>query len=439
MIKNNNKITNITLSPPPPGLPIYGRVDPATVSFIGRTNYGFGLEEKKFIFGIKRNDRKYHLYTIGKGGVGKSKLLELLIRQDIVYDYGLIVIDESNYLIHNILDFIPKYKVNDVCLIDFNDKSTIAFNPFANVDINFRNQFVNDFIYLFKIYILKDNSSTTIDNLLRFILLSLFNYQSFNLESIIFFLKDENFRKKVLSLTTDKILLKFWLEDFTDDYINFNKGDINLIINSIYYLLSNNSIRKIFLDVINKVNFDDLISQKKIILVNLGMNSLEKNIASFLGSLIILKLQETGLKRHKNLLKNNDFYIYVNNFNHLANDVFKNLIINSYDYGYKLNLAHQYLSQLSENWYSLLLSTIGNIIIFRLSGEDAVKLRPEMFPVFDIKDMIGLGLREFYIKMLIDNEIYEPFSAETLKILPAPHPSYARNIIQASHKKYNLL
>ncbi|MDP3710701.1 MAG: DUF87 domain-containing protein, partial [bacterium] len=80
-------------APPPPDLPIYQQIDPRDVSFIGRTNYEAPLESKKYIFGIKRDDRRRHLYVIGKSGVGKSKLLELLVRQDIAYGHGICFID----------------------------------------------------------------------------------------------------------------------------------------------------------------------------------------------------------------------------------------------------------------------------------------------------------------------------------------------------------
>ena len=80
-------------APPPPELPVYQQIDPRDVSFIGRTNYEAPLESKKFIFGIKRRDRKRHVYILGKSGVGKSKLLELLVRQDIAYGHGLCFID----------------------------------------------------------------------------------------------------------------------------------------------------------------------------------------------------------------------------------------------------------------------------------------------------------------------------------------------------------
>jgi hypothetical protein len=73
-----------------------------------------------------------------------------------------------------------------------------------------------------------------------------------------------------------------------------------------------------------------------------------------------------------------------------------------------------------------------------VGGEDAVKLKPEFAPIFDVKDMINLAVGEIYIKMTIDGESYDPFSAETLKILPPTHPSYREEIIAASRRKYSI-
>jgi len=67
-----------------------------------------------------------------------------------------------------------------------------------------------------------------------------------------------------------------------------------------------------------------------------------------------------------------------------------------------------------------------------------VKMKPEFAPVFDVKDMINLAVGEFYIKMTIDGESYDPFSAETLRVLPPTHSSFKDEIIAASRLKYSI-
>jgi DNA helicase HerA-like ATPase len=49
------------------------------LSLFARTNF----RGRRRLFGIKRADRRSHMYVIGKTGTGKSTLLETLLRQDI--------------------------------------------------------------------------------------------------------------------------------------------------------------------------------------------------------------------------------------------------------------------------------------------------------------------------------------------------------------------
>jgi len=50
--------------------------------------------------------------------------------------------------------------------------------------------------------------------------------------------------------------------------------------------------------------------------------------------------------------------------------------------------------------------------------------------------MLNLGMQEFYIKMTIDGNTYDPFSAETLKVMPAPHKSFKDEILKFSRENY---
>ena len=65
-------------------------------------------------------------------------------------------------------------------------------------------------------------------------------------------------------------------------------------------------------------------------------------------------------------------------------------------------------------------------------------MKPEFAPIFEVKDMINLAVGEIYVKMTIDGESYDPFSAETLRVLPPTHQSYRQEIIDASRRKYSI-
>jgi len=101
-----------------------------------------------------------------------------------------------------------------------------------------------------------------------------------------------------------------------------------------------------------------------------------------------------------------------------------------------LTMAHQYIGQINPKIYQAVLGNTGSIIAFRVGGEDATRLKSEFDPLFGVKDMINLAVGEFYIKMTIDGESYDPFSAETLRVLPPTHRSYRKEIMDASRRQF---
>ncbi|MEK9209282.1 MAG: DUF87 domain-containing protein [Patescibacteria group bacterium] len=192
------KINTIKIAPPPSELPIYRQADPREVSFFGRTNYESALEAKKFIFGIKREDRRRHLYIVGKSGVGKSKLLELLMRQDIAHGFGLCFIDPHGDVISNILDFIPENRLEDVVLIDPSDTNfPVSFNPLQNVNPELKHQLTQGLIEVMEKQF-GANWTPRLEHVFRFTVLALLDYPEATMRGLINMLTDRHYRQKVV-------------------------------------------------------------------------------------------------------------------------------------------------------------------------------------------------------------------------------------------------
>jgi len=439
-IKNNsNRIQLIKYAPPPPDLPVYGAVDPRDVSFIGRTNYVAALETKKFIFGLKRGDRRRHVYIIGKSGIGKSKLLELFIRQDIAYGYGICLIDSHGETIEDILPSIPENRIDDVCLIDPSDAEyPISFNPLANVDPTFKHQLTQGLIEVMEKQF-GANWTPRLEHVFRFTCLALLDYPHATMRGMISILTDRNYRQKVVEHIEDDMVKRFWAIEFADWSEKFDTEAIIPLVNKLGQFLSNPMLRNIFGQKENKINLAKLMNEKKIILINLSKGKIGEENSSFFGSMFVTKIKQAGMERAAiPPAERNDFYLYVDEFQNLVTDTFENLLSEARKYGICITVAHQYVGQLLPKVQAAVLGNTGTIIIFRVGGEDAVKLKPELAPIFDVKDMINLGMGQFYIKMNIDGETYDPFSAETLRVLPVKHSSYRDRIIQSSREKYSI-
>jgi len=434
-----NRVQIVKYAPPPPELPVFGKVKPEEVSFIGRTNYVASLEEKKFVFGIKRIDRRRHLYIIGKSGVGKSKLLELMIRQDITYNHGLCIIDPHGELIDAMLSYIPKERINDVCIIDPTDLDFPAsFNPLANVDPLFKFQLTQGLIEVFQKQF-GANWTPRLEHVFRFTCLALLDYPHATMRGMISMLTDRNYRQKVVEYITDDMVKRFFAIEFADWSEKFDTDAIIPLVNKLGQFLSDPLLRNIFGQKQNKIDIGKLMNEEKIIFINLSKGRLGEENSSFLGSMFLTKIKQAGMERASIPEKDRkDFYLYVDEFQNVVTQTFENILSEARKYALNLTIAHQYVGQILPRVHQAVLGNCGSVISFRIGGEDAVKMKPEFSPVFDVKDMINLAVAEFYVKMTIDGESYDPFSAETLRVLPPTHPSYKDEIIAASRAKYSI-
>ncbi len=256
-----NRVQIIKYGPPPPELPVFGKVKPEDVSFIGRTNYVASLEEKKFIFGIKRVDRRRHLYIIGKSGVGKTKLLELMLRQDVTYGHGLCLIDPHGDVIDAMLDYIPKERIEDVCIIDPADIDFPAsFNPLANVDPMFKFQLTQGLIEVFQKQF-GANWTPRLEHVFRFTCLALLDYPHATMRGMISMLTDRNYRQKVVEYITDDMVKRFFAIEFADWSEKFDTDAIIPLVNKLGQFLSDPLLRNIFGQKQNKIDISKLMNQ----------------------------------------------------------------------------------------------------------------------------------------------------------------------------------
>jgi len=433
------KIRKFKLAPPPLELPIYGKINTKECSFFGRTNYEAVLEEKKFIFGIKREDRRRHMYVIGKSGVGKSKLLELLIRQDISQGYGLCLIDPHGDLIEAILNFIPKERINDVVLIDpANINWPVTFNPLKKISPELKHRVSQGLIEVLERQF-GANWSPRLEHVFRFACLALLDYPKATMRGMISLLTDREYRQKVVDYITDDMVKKFFAVEFADWSEKFDTDAIIPLVNKLGQFLSDPLLRNIFGQEENKIDLEEIMNERKILLINLAKGKLGEENSSFFGSMFITKIYQAGMARAAmKEEEREDFYLYVDEFQNLMTTTFENLFTESRKYGLCITVAHQYMAQLLPSVLATVLGNIGTIVVFRVGGEDAQKLAREMTPIFRPEDMLNLGVREFFIKMTIEGETFDPFSAETLTVLKPNHPSYKEEIIEQSRKKYAL-
>ena len=229
--------------------------------------------------------------------MGKSKLLELLIRQDIAYGYGLCLMDPHGDVIDAILDAIPENRVDDVCIIDPSDAEyPVSFNPLANIDPSFKHQLTQGLIEVMEKQF-GANWTPRLEHVFRFTCLAPLDYPYATMRGMISLLNDRNYRQKVVEYIEDDMVKRFWAIEFADWSEKFDTDAIIPLVNKLGQFLSNPLLRNIFGQKENKINLEELMNQKKIILINLSKGKLGEENSSFFGSMFITKIKQAGMAR----------------------------------------------------------------------------------------------------------------------------------------------
>ncbi|MBP9718706.1 type IV secretory system conjugative DNA transfer family protein [Candidatus Gracilibacteria bacterium] len=417
---------------PPRDLPREGSVDPTNMSTFGTTNF----HNQNIRFGIKRTDRRRHLYVVGKSGTGKSKLLELLIIEDIMAGKGVGVLDPHGDLVDNILRHIPKERIDDVVLFNPADYDfPVAFNPLEQVPPEMRVRVTIGFIDIFK-KLFGNNWTNRLEHVLRYTTLALLDSPNTTVLSILKMLSDKNYRQKIVARIEDSVVKNFWVNEFAAWSEKFDNEAIMPILNKVGQFVSTALIRNIVGQSKNKIDIQDIMDSGKILLMRISKGNLGEENAALIGSMVVTKIQQAAMARTAiPEEERRDFYLYCDEFQYFATDTFAEILSEARKYRLNLTMAHQYMGQLTHVIRTTAFGNVGSIINFRVGADDAAVLENEYTPVFKVRDIINLGVREFYIKMSVDGELRDAFSGKTLNV-PFPVDNYSDEIIKRSRERY---
>lgn len=366
-------------------------------------------------FGIKCDDRRRHLYIIGKTGMGKTTLLENMIISDVLNGEGCCYIDPHGDTAEKILNYIPSERINDV--IYFNPADTdfpIAFNVLEAVDEKDKHLIASGLISVFKKQF-AESWGPRLEYILRNAILALLDYPGSTLLGIMRILVDKNYRKKVVDKVKDPVVKSFWTNEYTKWNERVLQEVISPIQNKVGQFLSNFLIRNIVGQVKSTINLRDIIDHRKILILNLSKGRIGEDTMQLLGSMIVTKIYLAAMSRVDVLEKERqDFFLYVDEFQNFATDSFADILSEARKYRLNLTIAHQYIEQLPEKVAAAIFGNVGTLICFRVGAADAESLIKEFTPFFIEEDLVNLPAFNIYLKLMVDGISSDPFSATTL-------------------------
>ncbi|MEN6520077.1 MAG: type IV secretion system DNA-binding domain-containing protein [Armatimonadota bacterium] len=376
---------------------------------------------------FKDEDRATHLYVIGATGTGKTKFLESLIRQDIEKGNGFCVIDPHGDLIEDIKGFLAcRYLAdetdvfNNVILIDPTDPDiTVTFNPLEKMPGVSVAEQAGELVSSFR-KIWSDSWGARMEDLMRNSLIAL-GEAELTLCELTSFLTRRSFRQVVLEKVKSPTAMDYFqrFDSLTD------RGQITWIepvMNKINAFLADERMRQMFSSPKSSFQFREAMDSRKHILIKLDKGKL-KGSSDLLGSLFMAKIQMAAFSRSDQAKSQRvPFYLYIDEFQNFATESFKVVLSESRKYGLSLVMAHQSLSQISDELRNLILGSAGLQVYFRVNRQDAQTLAKEAFQYSgnwerEIEELQHLQPRMCYTKHKIEGDIIQ---LHTMSVESAP-------------------
>ena len=395
---------------------------------------------KREMFGIRGIDRGKHIYVIGKTGMGKSTLLENMAIQDIQNGEGIAFIDPHGSTAEKLLDFVPHERIKDVVYFaPFDTDHPIGFNVMEDVGYDKRHLVVSGLMGALK-RIWVDAWSARMEYILQNTLLALLEYPDSTLLDVNRMLTNKTFRNAVVAKITDPIVKGFWVEEFAAFTDTYTREATPAIQNKIGQFTANPLIRNIVGQGKSSFDLRKIMDEKKIFIVNLSKGRMGETNASLLGSMLVVKIYLAAMSRADEpaarMAKLPRFYFYVDEFQSMMNEAFADILSESRKYKLALTLANQYIEQMEEEVRDAVFGNVGTLIVFRVGPFDAEVLETVFDPTFTPEDLVGLGIGQIYLTLMIDGVGSKPFSAETIPPIDTPPISYRDDCVRTSRELY---
>lgn len=395
--------------------------------------------------GIERDDRRRHIYCIGKTGMGKSTLAVNMIYQDIINGEGCCFIDPHGDTIEQILSLIPKHRIQDTILFDAGDiELPIGLNLLEYHTPEQKDFVVNEFVNILN-KLFAQFMDPMFEHIARNCLMTIAeNPVGGTLVEMTRVLTDKRFRTEMLKHVTNPMVKAFWKEEMAQT-VEFHISEIlGPVISKFGRFISNDIMRNIIGQSKSGINIRDVMDQQKILLINLAKGKIGQINTQLLGMIFVTKFLMHALSRVEIPEKDRkDFYLYVDEFQNFTSDTFTTILSEARKYRLNLYITHQYLGQLrTEKKKSILasesereadekrtekemiesvLGNVGTLMFMRVGAPDAEVVAKELKPVFDETDVINVDKYMVYVKLLINGVTSRPFS---MHCYPPPKVDY---------------
>lgn len=414
---------------------------PSSGLYLGKSIY---RGEQRDIY-MELNDRRRHMYIIGKTGTGKSEFLKEMILQDIEAGHGVCAIDPHGEFVEDILQLMPPERAEDVIYFNPSDLERPMGMNIMEADNEEQKHFVTGAVIglMYKLY---DPHRTGIigprfEHAIRNAMLTIMAKEGGTFIEMVRVLTDQKFVEELLPYVKDPVVKRYWTDQIAQTS-DFHKSEVlDYIVSKFGRFVTNKTMRNIIGQQKSSFNFRRAMDEKKIILCNLSKGVLGEEDAKFLGLILVPKVLTAAMSRQDiPMAQRSDFFLYVDEFQNYATEDFAVILAEARKYRLSLIVANQYIGQVDEEIKNAVFGNVGTMVSFRVGVPDANFLQHEFAPVFNENDLANIEKFHVYIKTIVNNEPVAAFSMSLMKDMSEVEarmsPKLAEMIKQLSRLKY---
>jgi hypothetical protein len=351
---------------------------------IATTSHGAGVV-------FSREERERHIWIVGKSGSGKSTFLFNLAMSDIVTGEGVTIIDPHGDLAEDILDAIPRSRINDVCYLDAGETEyPVGFNPATKIAPERRALAASGIVAAFK-HLWSDSWGPRLEHFLYHGIAALISREHATLIDLARIYTDDLFRDRVVACVSDPETLRFWQEEFPGYSKQLRADAIAPILNKAGQIAASPHLRLILGQVDPRFDLAFAMNRQRILIANLAKGTIGEQAANLLGSLLVSHLQLIAMERGALPPQRRvPFFAHVDEFQTFSSDAFASLLSEARKFSLHFALANQFTDQLSSAVRAAVIGNAGTLVVFRVGSRDAELLAPEFRPM----DPAGLADQE---------------------------------------------
>lgn len=347
---------------------------------------------------FSREERKRHMYLVGKSGSGKSTALFNLAMHDIYAGEGVAVIDPHGDLAEAIIDALPPERTHEVCYLNVADTEfPVGFNPLAHVPPSRQPLAASGVVSAFK-HLWRDSWGPRLEHFLYNGVAALITSPRATLIDLPRLYTDPQFRARIVDQVADPIIRRFWLEEYPSYDRHFQAEAAAPILNKVGQLAATPILRNILGQTSPKFDLSYAMNNRRILIANvappeterrrgilianLAKGQIGEQAANLIGSLLISHLQLVAMARSELAPeKRVPFFVHVDEFQSFSTDAFASLLSEARKFGTHFCLANQFLEQVPQHIRAAALGNAGTLMVFRVSSNDAEILAPEFHPL----------------------------------------------------------